>query len=192
VGGGLSITAQKYGRIVDGNDVLNGDGPMAPNRSGYVPLLPVIKMCFSGKYTEDDMKKKVSKTGGLISLLGTDNMLEIKKRIEDGDEWAKLVYENFAYQLAKYIGSYACVMEGKVDAIVMTGGVSNDKDFIENIRKYAGWIAPLIVYGGDFEMEALAAGAVRALSGSEQVLTYTGVPSWAGFDLAGAPRDVEA
>jgi hypothetical protein len=104
----------------------------------------------SGKYTEDDMKKKVSKTGGLVSLLGTDNMLEIKKRIEDGDQWAKLVYENFAYQLAKYIGSYACVLEGKVDAIVMTGGVSNDKDFIANINKYAGWIAPLIVYGGDF------------------------------------------
>lgn len=181
VGGGLSITAQKYGRIVDGNDVLNGDGPMAPNRSGYVPLLPVIKMCFSGKYTEDDMKKKVSKTGGLISLLGTDNMLEIKKRIEEGDKWAKLVYENFAYQLAKYIGSYACVMEGKVDAIVMTGGVSNDKDFIENIRKYAGWIAPLIVYGGDFEMEALASGAIRALDGVEETKEYTGVPVWNGF-----------
>ena len=181
VGGGLSIAAHKCGKIVDGNDVLNGDGPMAPNRSGYVPLLPVIKMCFSGKYTEDDMKKKVSKTGGLISLLGTDNMLEIKKRIEDGDKWAKLVYENFAYQLAKYIGSYACVMEGKVDAIVMTGGVSNDKDFIENIRKYAGWIAPLIVYGGDFEMEALASGAIRALDGVEETKEYTGVPVWNGF-----------
>ena len=173
--------AMRAAAELDGNDVLNGDGPMAPNRSGYVPLLPVIKMCFSGKYTEDDMKKKVSKTGGLISLLGTDNMLEIKKRIEEGDKWAKLVYENFAYQLAKYIGSYACVMEGKVDAIVMTGGVSNDKDFIENIRKYAGWIAPLIVYGGDFEMEALASGAIRALDGVEETKEYTGVPVWNGF-----------
>jgi butyrate kinase len=108
-------------------------------------------------------------------------MLEIKKRIEDGDKWAKLVYENFAYQLAKYIGSYACVMEGKVDAIVMTGGVSNDKDFIENIRKYAGWIAPLIVYGGDFEMEAHASGAIRALDGVEETKEYTGVPVWNGF-----------
>ena len=89
--------------------------------------------------------------------------------------------ENFAYQLAKYIGSYACVMEGKVDAIVMTGGVSNDKDFIENIRKYAGWIAPLIVYGGDFEMEALASGAIRALDGVEETKEYTGVPVWNGF-----------
>lgn len=183
VGGGLSITAQKHGRIVDGNDVLNGDGPMAPNRSGYVPLLPIIKMCYSGKYSEKEMKTKVSKTGGLVSLLGTDNMLEIKNRIAKGDKWAALVYENFAYQLAKYIGSYACVMEGKVDAIVMTGGVSNDPDFIANVKKLAGWIAPMIVYGGDFEMEALASGAIRALSGQEQTKEYTGVPVWSGFDF---------
>lgn len=183
VGGGLSITAQKQGRIVDGNDVLNGDGPMAPNRSGYVPLLPIIKMCYSGKYTEKEMKTKVSKTGGLVSLLGTDNMLEIKSRMAKGDKWAALVYENFAYQLAKYIGSYACVLEGKVDAIVMTGGVSNDEGFIANVKKYAGWIAPMIVYGGDFEMEALASGAVRALSGQEPTKEYTGIPVWSGFDF---------
>ena len=183
VGGGLSITAQKHGRIVDGNDVLNGDGPMAPNRSGYVPLLPVVKMCFSGKYTEQEMKTKVSKTGGLVSLLGTDNMLEIEARIAKGDKWAKLVFENFAYQLAKYIGSYACVLEGKVDAVVMTGGVSNDKAFIELVKRYAGWVAPFIVYGGDFEMEALASGAVRALSGEEELKEYTGEPVWNGFDF---------
>ena len=183
VGGGLSITAQKHGRIVDGNDVLNGEGPMAPNRSGYVPLLPVIKMCYSGKYTEKEMKMKVSKTGGLVSLLGTDNMLEIKDRISKGDKWAALVYENFAYQLAKYIGSYACVLEGKVDAVVMTGGVSNDTDFIDNVKRYAGWIAPFIIYGGDFEMEALASGAIRALTGAEQTKEYTGDPVWTGFDF---------
>ena len=182
VGGGLSITAQKQGKIVDGNDVLNGEGPMAPNRSGYVPLMPVVKMCYSGDYTLQQMKEKISKTGGLVSLLGTDDMLEIKDRIAKGDKWAALVYENFAYQLAKYIGSYACVMEGKVDAVVMTGGVSNDTDFIANVKKYAGWIAPFIVYGGDFEMEALASGAIRALDGVEELKEYTGVPVWSGFD----------
>lgn len=183
VGGGTSITAQKKGRIVDANDVLNGDGPMAPNRSGYVPLMPVVKMCFSGKYSLDDMKQKISKTGGLLGLLGTDNMLEIKDRISKGDKWADLVYQNFAYQLAKYIGSYACVLEGKVDAVVMTGGVSNDKDFIANVKKYAGWVAPFIIYGGDFEMEALASGAIRALTGEEETKEYTGVPVWTGFDF---------
>lgn len=183
VGGGLSITAQKQGRIVDGNDVLNGDGPMAPNRSGNVPLMPVVNMCYSGRYTLKEMKEKIGKTGGLLALLGTDNMLEIKERIAKGDRWAALVYENFAYQLGKYIGSYACVLKGKVDAVVMTGGVSNDEQFIENVKAYAGWIAPFIVYGGDFEMEALASGAVRALNGEEPLLEYTGVPVWSGFDF---------
>jgi len=183
VGGGLSITAQKQGKIVDGNDVLNGDGPMAPNRSGNVPVMPIVKLCYSGQYTLDEMKAKIGKTGGLLALLGTDNMLEIKERIEKGDKWAALVYENFAYQLAKYIGSYACVMEGKVDAIVMTGGVSNDEQFITNVKKYAGWIAPMIVYGGDFEMEALASGAIRALEGAEETKEYTGIPVWSGFDF---------
>jgi butyrate kinase len=183
VGGGLSITAQKKGKIVDGNDVLNGDGPMAPNRSGYVPVMPLVKMAFSGVYTEAEMKDAISKRGGLISLLGTDSTLEINERIAQGDAWAKLVYDAFAYMLAKYIGSYACVLEGQVDAIVMTGGVSNDANFIGNVRKYAGWIAPFIVYGGDFEMEALASGAIRALSGEETTKTYTGIPVWEGFDF---------
>lgn len=183
VGGGLSISAQKQGKIVDANDVLNGDGPISPNRTGYVPVLPIVKMCYSGKYTLNEMKAKVSKTGGLLSLVGTDNMLEIKDRIKNGDKWADLIYRAFAYNLAKYIGSYACVMEGKVDAIVMTGGVSNDVDFIANVKKYAGWIAPFIVYGGDFEMEALASGAIRALKGEEPLLEYTGIPVWSGFDF---------
>jgi len=107
----------------------------------------------------------------------------IKARIAEGDKWAALVYEQFAYQLAKYIGSYACVLEGKVDAVVLTGGVSNDVDFVENVMKYAGWIAPFIVFGGDFEMEALAAGAIRALTGEEETKEYTGVPVWEKFDF---------
>ena len=170
-------------RSFDGNDVLNGDGPISPNRTGYVPVLPIVKMCYSGKYTLDEMKAKVSKTGGLLGLVGTDNMLEIKDRIKNGDQWAELVYRAFAYNLAKYIGSYACVLEGKVDAIVMTGGVSNDVDFIANVKKYAGWIGEFIVLAGDFEMEALASGAIRALNGEEELLEYTGVPVWTHFDF---------
>ena len=127
---------------------------MAPNRSGYVPLMPVVKMCYSGKYTLQQMKEKISKTGGLISLLGTDDMRIIDKKIEEGDKWASLVFDNFAYQLGKYIGSYACVLNGQVDAIVMTGGCSKDEMFIEKVKEHTGWIAPMIVYGGDFEMEA--------------------------------------
>ena len=129
------------------------------------------------------MKEKISKTGGLISLLGTDDMRIIDKKIEEGDKWASLVFDNFAYQLGKYIGSYACVLNGQVDAIVMTGGCSKDEMFIEKVKEHTGWIAPMIVYGGDFEMEALASGAVRALNGEEELKEYTGVPVWSGFDF---------
>ena len=163
VGGGLSIAAHKQGRMVDANDVVNGDGPMAPNRSGYVPMLPFAKMCTSGEYTYDDMKALVSKTGGLKSLSGTDDNIKLKE------------IDAFSYNLAKYIGSYACVLEGKVDAIILTGGVSKDEEFVESIRKYAGWIAPVKSYGGDFEMEALAEGALRVLRGEEEPKEYTGV-----------------
>ena len=184
VGGGLSITAQDHGKVIDANDVLNGDGPMAPNRSGYVPLIPVIKMCYSGKYTQKEMEAMVSKTGGLLGLLGTDSTLEIEGRIAKGDKWADLVFRAMAYQLAKYIGSYACVLKGKVDGIVLTGGVSNDKNFVDFITEYTSWIAPIIVLAGDFEMEALAAGLIRALTGEEQTKEYTGIPVWSGFDYS--------
>jgi butyrate kinase len=183
VGGGLSITAQQKGRIIDGNDVLNGDGPMAPNRSGNVPVMPVVRRCFSGEYTEGEIKDQISKQGGLLGLLGTDDAREIGARIQKGDKWAKLVYDAMAYQLSKYIGSYACVLAGKVDAIVLTGGVSNDIYFVEQVKNLVSWIAPILVYGGDFEMEALASGAIRALSGEEQTKNYTGIPVWDGFDF---------
>jgi butyrate kinase len=183
VGGGLSITAQKNGRIIDGNDVLNGDGPMAPNRSGNVPVMPVIKMCYSGKYTQEEMKNKVSKTGGLLGLLGADDTREILVRIEKDDKWARLVYHAMAYQLGKQIGAYASVLQGHVDAIVLTGGVSNDRYFVDKVKELVSWIAPIIVYGGDFEMEALASGAIRALSGEEPIKEYTGIPVWSGFEF---------
>ena len=182
VGGGLSVTAQRKGKIVDGNDVLNGDGPMAPNRSGSVPAVPIIKMCFSGEYTEKEMIEKISKTGGLLGHLGTDDTRTIKKMIEEGDEYAKLIYDAMAYQLAKFIGSYAVVLEGQVDGIILTGGVSNEPYFVSNITKLCGFLAPIKVYGGDFEMEALASGAIRALDGEEEVKEYTGIPVWSGFD----------
>jgi butyrate kinase len=127
------------------------------------------------------MIEKISKSGGLLGHLGTDDTRTIKKRIEEGDEYAKLIYDAMAYQLAKFIGSYACVLEGRVDGIILTGGVSNDPYFVENITKRCSFLAPIKVYGGDFEMEALASGAIRALSGVEELKEYTGIPVWSGF-----------
>ena len=132
---------------------------MAPNRSGNVPLMPVIRMCFSGEYSQKEVENKVSKTGGWLGLAGTDSALELERRIAEGDKWAELVFDAMAYQLAKNIGSYACVLQGKVDAVVMTGGVSNSKRFVDKVKEYAGWVAPFIVYGGvaDVSVPALFA-----------------------------------
>lgn len=184
VGGGLSVAAHRRGMMVDGNDVINGSGPMAPNRSGDVPAGDIIRMCFSGKYTERQMREKVGKTGGLLGHLDTDDARIIEQRIAGGDRYAKLIFDAMAYQLAKAIGSYAVVLEGRVDGIVLTGGVSNDPHFVEEVSRRVDWIAPIRVYGGDFEMEALAAGAVRALAGQEETREYTGQPVWSGFSYA--------
>lgn len=192
VGGGLSVAAHEHGRMIDTNDVLEGAGPFAPNRSGDVPLKPVVALAFSGEHDKKEIDGVIGKTGGLKGLLGTDDTMEVERRIQAGDEWAKLVYEAMAYQTAKYIGGFACALKGKVDGIVLTGGVSNDPAFVAYIEERVGWIAPVKAYGGDFEMEALAAGAVRALDGTEEVMTYTGEPSWTGFTMDGAFADVEA
>lgn len=184
VGGGLSVACHQKGRIVDGNDVINGAGPMAPNRSGDVPAGDIIRMCFSGKYTEKQMKEKIGKTGGLLGHLGTDDTRTIVQRIAEGDLYAALIFDGMAYQVAKAIGGFASVLEGNVDAIILTGGVSNNLHFVEEVSKRVRWIAPVKVYAGDFEMEALAEGAIRALTGMEVTQEYTGDPTWNGFPYA--------
>lgn len=190
IGGGLSVACHNHGRMVDTNDVLEGSGPFAPNRSGDVPVKPVVKLAFSGEHDKKEMDGVVGKTGGLVGLCGTDDARVIGKRIEEGDEWAKVVYDAMAYQVAKNIGAFAATLKGHVDGIVLTGGVSNDPYFTGYIIERVGWIAPVKVYGGDFEMDALASGAIRALDGVEDVMTFTGEPSWKGFTMPGAFADV--
>ena len=192
VGGGLSVAAHRQGRMVDTNDVLEGSGPFAPNRSGDVPLKPVVALAFDGAHDKKEIMNVIGKTGGLLGLVGTDDAIAINERIAAGDEWAKVVYEAMAYQTAKAIGAFAATLKGKVDGIILTGGVSNDKGFVAYIEERVGWIAPVIAYGGDFEMEGSASGAIRALEGTEEVMTYTGEPSWKGFAMEGAFVDVEA
>ena len=186
VGGGLSVACHNHGRMVDTNDVLEGSGPFAPNRSGDVPLKPVVKLAFGGERSKKEIDGVIGKTGGLVGLCGTDDARAICRRIDEGDEWAEVVYDAMAYQVAKAIGGFAAVLKGEVDGIVLTGGVSNDPRFVGYVTERVGWIAPVKVYGGDFEMEALASGAVRALDGVEEVMTYTGKPSWDGFTMEGA------
>jgi butyrate kinase len=182
IGGGVTVTAHRKGRMVDSTDVINGDGPMAATRAGAIPAVAIIKMCYSGKYTEREMYDRITKNGGLVDHLGTADVREIQERIKNGDAYAKLIYDAMIYQIGKSIGAYATVLKGEVDAILLTGGIPHDAYLVENITDMVKFIAPVKVYAGEFEMEAMAAGALRVLTGQEQPKTYSGVPVWNGFD----------
>lgn len=181
IGGGISVTAHRQGRMVDSNDIANGDGPMAPTRCGQLPVKDVIAMCFSGKFTEKEMRDKVTKTGGLVDHLGTSDAREVEKMIAEGDTYAKLIYDAMIYEIGKTAGAMAAVLKGKVDAIILTGGISHDKYVAEYLKDMLSFLAPVEVMAGEFEMEALAAGAVRVLDGQEKAKHYTGIPVWNGF-----------
>jgi butyrate kinase len=182
IGGGVTVTAHRKGLMVDSTDVINGDGPMAATRTGAIPAVAIIKMCYSGKYTEREMYDRITKNGGLVDHLGTADVREIQERIRNGDAYAKLVFDAMIYQIGKNIGAYATVLKGDVDAILLTGGIAHDVYLVEKIVDMVNYIAPVKVYAGEFEMEAMAAGALRVLTGQEQSKTYTGVPVWKGFE----------
>ena len=182
IGGGLTVTAHRKGRMVDSTDVINGDGPMAPTRAGALPAVALMRLCFSGGYTEAQMYDRITRTGGLTDHLGTSDVTEIVDRIKRGDTHAQLIYDAMIYQIAKSIGAYATVLEGRVDAILLTGGVVREPYLVDRITGMVKYIAPVKVYPGEFEMEAMAAGALRVLRGQEEAKTYTGVPVWSGFE----------
>lgn len=184
IGGGISVTAHHFGKMIDSNDIVNGDGPMAPTRCGAMPVRDIINLCFSGKYTAKDMYNKMTKTGGLADHLGTSDAREVGKMIADGNEYAKVVYDTMIYQIGKFAGSMAAVLHGKVDGIILTGGISYDTYVVETLKQMLSFIAPIIVMAGEYEMEALAAGAIRVISGRETARTYTGIPVWQGFAFA--------
>ncbi|SCP98149.1 butyrate kinase [Anaerobium acetethylicum] len=183
IGGGISVTAHRQGKMIDSNDIANGDGPMAPTRCGQLPVKDVITMCFSGKFTERELRDKVTKTGGFVDHLNTSDAREVEAAMNNGDPYAKLVYDAMVYQIGKTAGSMAAALRGKVDAIILTGGISHDKYVTGKLRDMLAFIAPMEVMPGEFEMEALAAGAVRVLSGAEEAKNYTGEPVWSGFSI---------
>jgi butyrate kinase len=172
LGSGISVGAHCKGKVIDVNNGLDGDGPMSVTRTGSVPVGELIKMCYSRKYTEDEMMKKVYLNGGLKAYLGTNNAIEVEKKIAEGDEYAELVYKTVAYQIAKEIGALATVLEGKVDGILITGGLAYSNIIICEIKKRVEFIAPVRVYPGEREMEGLAANANKVLSGIEKPIEY--------------------
>ena len=172
IGGGISIAPFMKGRIVDVNDASSG-GPFSPERSGGLPSGDLVKMCFSGKYTKKEIKKKIMGKGGVVAYLGTNDMREVERRIEEGDDFAKLIFEAMAYQIAKEIGADATVLKGDVDEIILTGGVVNSKRLVELIKERVSFIAPIVLFPGEKELEALALGALRVLRGEEEAKIYT-------------------
>lgn len=173
LGGGISVGAHLRGRVVDVNNALDGEGPFSPERSGGLPALALAKLCLSGQYTEAEVRRLIVGRGGLMAYLGTNDAREVVRRIEQGDEQARLVYEAMSYQIAKEIGSAATVLRGIVDAIVLTGGLAYDQTYlVEWIRQRVQYIAPVLVYPGEDELLALAQGALRVLNGQEVAREY--------------------
>ncbi|SHN63312.1 butyrate kinase [Desulfitobacterium chlororespirans] len=183
MGGGISVTAHKQGKAVDSTDTINGDGPMAPTRAGQLPAADLAALCYSGRYTEREIGQLIVKNGGLVDHLGTSDVLEVKERIQQEDARAALIYEALAYQIGKAVGAYAAVLHGEVAAVVLTGGIARDQDLVGRISEMVRYIGPVMVYPGEFEMEALANGVLRVLAGQEQAKEYDGIPPWNGFKV---------
>lgn len=172
MGGGVSVGAHAQGRVVDVFNALDGDGAFSPERAGAVPSGALIKMCFSGEYTEKEVYKKIVGNGGFNAYVGTNDMRDVEKLVNDGDKKAEEIRDAFIMQVAKDIGSMACVLKGKVDQIIVTGGIAYDKAVVDGLKERAEFIAPFTVYPGEDELLALTQGALRVMNGEEEAMTY--------------------
>lgn len=172
LGGGISVGAHTGGRVIDVNNAFDGEGPFSPERTGTLPVGDLIRLCYSGKYTLDEMLKKNVGRGGFVAYLGTNDTREVERRIDAGDKKAELVFNAMAYQVAKEIGGIAAVLSGKVDAILLTGGVAYSKRFTDEVTRRVEFIAPVTVFPGEDEMLALAEGGLRVLRGEEKAKAY--------------------
>jgi butyrate kinase len=174
LGGGISVGAHKNGRVIDVNNALNGEGPFSPERSGTLPVFQLIDICFSGKFSKDQIQRMVVGEGGYVAYLGTNDALDVQEAAEKGDEKAVIIQDALCYQVAKLIGEMAVVLNGKVDGILLTGGLAFNKYLVNFISKKVDFIAPIYVYPGEDELEALAMNALRVARGEIQPKIYTG------------------
>ncbi len=172
MGGGVSVGAHKNGKVVDVANALDGDGPFSPERTGGLPSGSLVKLCFSGKYTEAEVKKMISGNGGFNAYLGTNDMRDVLKMANEGNETARAVADAFHYQLCKEIGAMAVVLGGKVDQIILTGGIAYGKETVDTMTAQVSWIADVTVYPGEDELLALAQGGLRVMNGDEKALEY--------------------
>ncbi len=172
LGTGISVSAHQHGLMVDVNQGLDGTGPFSPERAGGLPVGDVLRLAFSGRYTYEELFRLITRQGGLVAHLGTNDAREVERRIAEGDQHARLIYEAMAYQIAKEIGLMATVLKGDVQAVVITGGLAHSAMLLGWIRERVQWIAPVLVIPGEREMLAMAQGALRVLRGEEEAKEY--------------------
>ncbi len=172
MGSGISVSAHRRGKMVDVNQALDGTGPFSPERAGGLPIGDVMRMAYSGRYTYQEMFRLLTRRAGLVAHLGTNDAREVERRIAAGDAHAKLIYEAMAYQIAKEIGLMATVLYGDVQAIALTGGLAHSQMLTDWIRARVAWIAPVLIFPGEYEMLAMAQGALRVLRGEEEAKEY--------------------
>jgi butyrate kinase len=165
LGGGISVAAHKQGRVVDVNNALDGDGPFAPERAGTLPAGELVDLCFSGRYTRHDIQQMLAGKGGLVAHLGTNSMIQVMERIGEGDEKARVVKDAMCYGIVKQIGAMAAALGGRVDAVILTGGIAHNKSVVEYISEFCSFIAPIAVYPGENELESLVTNALVVLRG---------------------------
>jgi butyrate kinase len=173
LGGGISVAAHEHGRAIDANNALDGEGPFSPERAGSLPAVDLIRLCFSGKYSEKQLLKRIAGQAGLTAHLGTNNMREILERIHQGDEHAKLIVDAMIYHTAKQIASEGAVLCGQIDAILLTGGMAHSDYIVSELRKRIGFLAPVYIFPGENEMQALALNALAVLQGKRKVNIYS-------------------
>jgi butyrate kinase len=172
LGGGISVAAHDHGRAVDTNNALDGEGPFSPERAGSLPAADLIRLCFSGKYSEKQLLKRIAGQAGLNAHLGTNNCMEIERRIADGDKHAELILNAMIYHVAKNIVAEAAVLFGKVDAILLTGGLARSEYIVSRLRERISFVAPTYCFPGEDELEALALNALAVLRGKREVKVY--------------------
>ncbi len=172
MGGGISVGAHEKGRVIDVNNALNGDGPFSPERSGGLPSGQLADLCFSGRFTHSEIKSMLTGKGGMVAYLGTNNFIEVCKMADNGDPKAILIRDAFSYQVGKAIGAMASVLKGKIDAIILTGGIAYQVDNVKRIKSMVDYIAEVIVYPGEDEMKALAFNGLLALDGKIEIKSY--------------------
>lgn len=185
MGGGISIGAHRKGKVIDVNQALDGEGPFSPERAGTLPAGALARLCFEGNYTLDQIKKKITGEGGYVAYMGTNSAYEVELMAQDGDDKARLIQDAMSYQIGKEIAAMCATLHGDIDAIILTGGISNNPMVVEYIKKMVSFMAPVVIYPGEDEMHALAMNGLMVLKGQitpkeydETTMVNVKLPCW--------------